>query len=138
MQNRMPKMKVLDFLTGLFKVFNLTAYYIDDPASEDNGKIYVDTLDNYYSDAVNNKLGGLIDLDKYLDVTEHTVNSVLPFTDINFNYQDTKVVLMENHFEQFNEVFGDAEFNVRVIHYTIYSTKTTLRAYLILLKGCLR
>jgi hypothetical protein len=112
-QNRMPKMKVLDFLTGLFKVFNLTAYYIDDPASEDNGKIYVDTLDNYYSDAVNNKLGGLIDLDKYLDVTEHTVNSVLPFTDINFNYQDTKVVLMENHFEQFNEVFGDAEFNVR-------------------------
>ena len=113
LQDRLPKMKVIDFLTGLFKMFNLTAYYIDDPASLDDGKIYVDTLDNYYSDAVNNKLGGLIDLDKYLDVTEHTVNSVLPFTDINFNYQDTKVVLMENHFEQFNEVFGDAEFNVR-------------------------
>ena len=113
LQDRLPKMKVIDFLTGLFKMFNLTAYYIDDPASLDDGKIYVDTLDNYYSDAVNNKLGGLIDLDKYLDVTEHTVNSILPFTDINFNYQETNVVLMENHFEQFNEVFGDAEFNVR-------------------------
>jgi hypothetical protein len=113
LQDRLPKMKVIDFLTGLFKMFNLTAYYIDDPASLDDRKIYVDTLDNYYSDAVNNKLGGLIDLDKYLDVTEHTVNSILPFTDINFNYQETNVVLMENHFEQFNEVFGDAEFNVR-------------------------
>jgi hypothetical protein len=53
------------------------------------GKIYVDTLDNYYADAVNNKLKGLIDLDKYLDITDHTVNSVLPFTDINFKYQET-------------------------------------------------
>ena len=108
-----PKMKVIDFLTGLFKMFNLTAYFIDDLNDDDYGKIYVDTLDNYYLDAVNNRLGGLIDLDKYVDSSEHTVDSVLPFTDINFNYQETDTVLMENHFEQFNEVFGDAEFNVR-------------------------
>ena len=108
-----PEMKVIDFLTGLFKMFNLTAYYIDDPASSDNGKIYVDTLDNYYSDAVNNKLGGLIDLDKYLDVTEHTVNSVLPFTDIEFKYKENSSLLMRQHEEAFGEVFGDAEFNVR-------------------------
>lgn len=112
-EERMPKMKVIDFLTGLFKTFNLTAYFIDDFGDAQYGKIYVDTLDNYYADAINNKLKGLIDLDKYLDITEHTVNSVLPFTDINFKYQETDVVLMENHFEQFNEVFGDAEFNVR-------------------------
>ena len=110
---RMPKMKVIDFLTGLFKMFNLTAYYIDDPADADDGKIYVDTLDNFYSDAVNNKLGGIIDLDKYLDVTSHTVNATLPFTDIEFKYQETNTVLMEHHLEEFKEVFGDAEFNVR-------------------------
>ena len=109
-----PKMKVMDFLTGLFKMFNLTAYFIDDYGDTLNyGRIYVDTLDNYYADAVNNKLGGLIDIDKYLDASQHTVNSVLPFTDINFNYQETNTVLMENHELQFNEVFGDAEFNVR-------------------------
>lgn len=113
MEDRLPKMKVIDFLTGLFKMFNLTAYYIDDPADANDGKIYVDTLDNYYADAVNNKLGGLIDLDKYLDVSSHTVDATLPFTDIEFKYQETNTVLMENHFEQFNEVFGDAEFNVR-------------------------
>ena len=113
MLDRFPKMKVVDFLTGIFKVFNLTAYFIDDYGSSEYGKIYVDTLDNYYADAVNNNLGGLVNLDKYLDITEHTVNSVLPFTDIHFKYQETNTVLMENHFEQFNEVFGDAEFNVR-------------------------
>jgi len=111
--NVLPKMKVIDFLTGLFKMFNLTAYFIDDLNDDDYGKIYVDTLDNYYLDAVNNRLGGLIDLDKYVDSSEHTVDSVLPFTDINFNYQENDTVLMENHLEQFNEVFGDAEFNVR-------------------------
>jgi hypothetical protein len=118
MEERFPKMKVIDFLTGLFKMFNLTAYFIDDKDDSDynlNDKptIYVDTLDNYYADAVNNKLGGLIDIDKYADSSQHSVNSVLPFTDINFNYQDTNTVLMDNHEFQFNEVFGDAEYNVR-------------------------
>jgi hypothetical protein len=111
--DRLPKMKVIDFLTGIFKMFNLTAYYIDDVSDSDYGKIYVDTLDNYYEDALNNRLGGLVDIDDYLDITEHTVNSLLPFTDINFKYQETNTVLMNNHFEQFNEVFGNAEFNVK-------------------------
>jgi hypothetical protein len=106
-------MKVIDFLTGLFKMFNLTAYYIDDYGDLNYGKIYVDTLDNFYSDAIHNPLGGLIDIDDYLDIKEHTVDSVLPYTDIKFEYQQTDVVLMENHFARFNEVFGDSEYNVR-------------------------
>jgi|11BtaG_2_1085332.scaffolds.fasta_scaffold01602_2 hypothetical protein len=123
MKDRLPKMKVMDFLTGLFKMFNLVAYYIDEEGNprlttnrqfdDDRPLIYIDTLDNFYSDSINNKLGGLIDLDKYLDTTSHTVNSTLPFTDIKFNYEKTDTVLMENHLEQFNEVFGDAEFNVK-------------------------
>jgi len=113
MEERLPKIKVIDFLTGIFKLFNLTAYYIDDEGDPDFGKIYVDTLDNFYEDALNNPLQGLIDIDKYLDIKEHQIDSVLPFTDIEFKYEDTNVVLMENHFEQFNEVFGNAEFNVR-------------------------
>jgi len=111
--NIMPKMKVIDFLTGLFKMFNLTAYFIDDRGDENYGKIYVDTLDNFYSDALNNKSGGIIEIEKYVDASNHTVESVLPFTDISFTYQETKTVLMENHLQQFNEVFGDSEFNVK-------------------------
>jgi len=110
---KLPKMKVMDFMVGIFKIFNLTAFYIDDVSDSNFGKIYVDTLDNFYSDATYNKIGPTINIDKYLDTTDHTVNSTLPFTDINFKYEETKTVLMNNHFEQFNEVFGDAEFNVR-------------------------
>ena len=109
---QMPKLKVLDFLTGIFKIFNLTAYYIEDPTDSDYGKIYVDTLDNFYADAVNNQLTQTISIDKYVDVSEHNVDVTLPFTDIDFEYEETKTVLMEHHEERFGEVFGNAEFNV--------------------------
>ena len=118
LEDRLPEMKVIDFLTGLFKMFNLTAYYIDDlddPDYNTNGKqtVYVDTLDNYYEDALNNRLGGMVDITKYVDISTHTIDALLPFTDIEFKYSETNTVLMEHHFEKFNEVFGDAEFNVR-------------------------
>lgn len=112
-KDRLPNIKVIDFLTGIFKMFNLTAYYIDDESDADYGKIYVDTLDNFYADAVNNRLGGTIDIDKYLDTKEHDVSSVLPFTDIDFEYEETNTVLMRHHYEQFAEVFGNSEFNVK-------------------------
>lgn len=113
MDQRFPTMKVIDFLTGIFKLFNLTAYYIEDPTDNDYEKIYVDTLDNFYSDAVNNQLTQTITLDKYVDIKEHEVESTLPFTDIDFRFEETNTVLMKNHENQFGEIFGNGEFNVR-------------------------
>jgi len=113
LERTMPKMKVIDFLTGLFKLFNLTAFYIDDISDANFGKIYVDTLDNFYNDGQYNKLGTTIDITKYRDITDHQVDSLLPFTDIEFKYEETNVVLMENHLARFNEIFGNAEYNVR-------------------------
>jgi hypothetical protein len=52
-----PEMKVIDFLTGLFKMFNLTAYV-------NNGEIVVKTLDSYYAG------GTTRDITKYIDVKE--------------------------------------------------------------------
>lgn len=112
-EQKAPEMKVVDFLTGIFKVFNLTAYYIEDPSDSDYKKIYVDTLDNYYADAVNNRLTQTITLDKYVDINEHQVDSILPFTDIEFKYAETNTVFMEHHQETFKEVYGNAEYNIR-------------------------
>ena len=106
----LPEMKIIDFLTGIFKVFNLTAYYISDEGDDDFGKIYVDTLDNFYSDAVNNRLGGMIDIDKYFDVTQHEVEAVLPFNRIDFLYKETDTILMSQHSAEFGEVFGNSEY----------------------------
>ena len=115
-KNFMPDMGVMDFLTGLFKMFNLTAYYITDRRDADYGKIFVDTLDEFYKNVSDNHFKGLIDLTEYTDITSHDVDSVLPFTEIYFKYQDPKYLLSEKHQEASGEVFGDSTYNVRKNH----------------------
>jgi len=118
-----PKIKIINFLTGIFKMFNLTAYYIDDAADADYEKIYVDTLDNYYADAVNNPSGGSTDITKYVDISNTEIKPSIQFTEIDFKYEEPSTLLSINHQEQFNHIFGNEEFkpnNVdRGVAYTI-------------------
>ena len=105
-----PKIKIIDFLTGIFKMFNLTAYYVTDAADADYEKIYVDTLDNYYADATNNPSGGSTDITKYVNISNTEIKPTTLFTEINFKYQDPSTLLSINHEEQFNDIFGNEEF----------------------------
>ncbi len=107
--DNVPKIKTIDFLTGLFKMFNLTAYYIDDVADADFGKIYVDTLDNFYLDAVNNPSEGSYDITKHIDTKELTIDRAFEYNQINFEYEKPSTLLSINHQEQFNEIFGNEE-----------------------------
>ena len=107
--DNVPKIKTIDFLTGLFKMFNLTAYYIDDVADADFGKIYVDTLDNFYLDAINNPSEGSYDITKHIDTKELTIDRAFEFNQINFEYEEPSTLLSINHQEQFNEIFGNEE-----------------------------
>ena len=94
---QIPKMKVLDFLTAIFKMFNLVAYV-------DGTEIIVKTLDSYYSDGVN------YDITKYIDVSESQTNSVLPFREIIFGYEGLGSFLANRHNELFNEDWGTEEY----------------------------
>ena len=58
---QMPKLKIKDFLNGLFRQFNLTAYV------DFNNEIVVKTLDNYYAG------GDTQDITQYVKTDEHTV-----------------------------------------------------------------
>ena len=107
--DNVPKIKTIDFLTGLFKMFNLTAYYIDDVADTDFGKIYVDTLDNFYLDAVNNPSEGSYDITKHIDTKQLTIDRAFEYNQINFEYEKPSTLLSINHQEQFNEIFGNEE-----------------------------
>jgi len=107
--DNVPKIKTIDFLTGLFKMFNLTAYYIDDVADTDFGKIYVDTLDNFYLDAVNNPSEGSYDITKHIDTKDLIIERAFEFNQINFEYEKPSTLLSINHQEQFNEIFGNEE-----------------------------
>ena len=102
---RIPKMKIYDFMTGLFKLFNLTAYYIDDENDPDFGKIKVLPLDEFYDD--NPKI---FDITKYVDSSNTDIESTIPFSEIEFKYQEPKTLLMLKHKEKFNEVFGDTTY----------------------------
>ena len=74
-QEQIPEMKVIDFLSGLFKMFNLTAYVQND------GKIKVQTLDSFYSG------GSTRDISKYVDINESSVDVALPYKEIKFEYK---------------------------------------------------
>lgn len=97
-RKNIPDIKIIDFLTGLFKMFNLTAY-------KENGKIYVDTLDSYYTS------GTLRDVTEYTDSTTKSVDKALPYREIDFKYEDTNNILAKNHKEQSQSDWGSAAYN---------------------------
>lgn len=103
--DQMPKIKVIDFLSGILKMFNLTIYYVDDESDADYGKIRMLPLDDFYDD--NPKI---FDITKYVDSSEHDVESTIPFSEIDLEYEKPKTLLMKQHEESFNHIFGDEEF----------------------------
>ena len=104
-----PKLKVIDFLTGIFKMFNLTAYYVEDVGDADFDKIKVDTLDEFYADRVNNPSEGEWDITKFVDTSRLQVNRAFEYNEIDFSYQEPSTLLSINHQEEFNDIFGDEE-----------------------------
>ena len=96
---QIPEMKVIDFLTGLFKMFNLTAFEHDD------GTIFVDTLDNFYTTGVNH------DISQYVDVNSSQVNLALPYSEIIFRFKGLQSFLANAYKEVNNEEWGTLRFN---------------------------
>jgi len=103
--DQMPKIKVIDFISGILKMFNLTIYYVDDESDADYDKIRILPLDDYYDDNPS-----IFDITKYIDSSEHDVESTIPFSEIDLEYEKPKTLLMKQHEESFNHIFGDEEF----------------------------
>jgi len=118
--NQLPDIKVIDFITGLFKMFNLTAYYIDDETdpeyNADTPVVKVITLDDYFADAVNNQSDGLIDITKYINTEAHQANTSLPFSEIDFSFQKTESSINDNHLQLTGASFGDSNVSMSNIY----------------------
>ena len=112
--NQLPDMKILDFLTGLFKMFNLTAYVNEPIPLDANGNynpvIDIKTLDDYYADAILNTSTGTIDLSQEIDIEAHSVKAARPFTKVSLEYEETETVLMQQHKATHNKSFGNTSF----------------------------
>ena len=96
---QLPELKVLEFLTGLFKTFNLTAF--KDPNTE---QIIVKTLDDFYSDFVRH------DITEYVDTDETVVAEALPFTNIEYRYPEPKSILAQQFERLNNRRYGELEY----------------------------
>ncbi len=101
-QQQIPNIKVIDFLTSLFKMFNLTAY-------EKDGVIYVQTLDDFYN--------GLNGVQREWNLTsnlnlDYEVLPSLPFREVDFAYKGLKTFLARNHEETFKVGWGTEEYDI--------------------------
>ena len=95
----MPDMTILEFLTGLFKMFNLVAEVRNDSLTEKT--IVVKTLDNYYLSS-----GKETDLTEKIDISTSSVNKALPYTKITFEYDDVGSLLAKQHSETSGQTWG--------------------------------
>ena len=98
---QIPKMKIIDFLSGLFNMFNLTAYV------NNVGTIVVRTLDSYYADSTQ-----VYNIDKYLDTTKSTVDIALPFKEINFSYKGLGTFLSQQFNQLTNSGWGSLSYSL--------------------------
>ena len=111
---QIPEMKVIDFVSGLFKTFNLVAY-----VEKNTDVIIVKTLNEFYED------GNVYDISKFVDNTKSSVNISLPYREINFQHEDTNTFLAAIHNQKFNKVWGKSEYtNGEKLDGGIYSIKT--------------
>lgn len=106
----LPEMKIIDFLSALFKMFNLVAYVTD------SGQIQVKTLDDFYSTTER-------DITKYIDAESSQVNVAIPYKEIFFKYADTDTILAQQHFQEIAEVIdGRGPFEWGAVEYTATDT----------------
>lgn len=95
---QIPDMKILDFLTGLFKLFNLTAYVV-------NGVIQVKPLNDFYLNPTT------YDITEFVDVNSSKVDVALPFKEVRFKFKDTKTFLANKFSELNNRTWGETFYN---------------------------
>ena len=95
--DQMPKMKIIDFLNNLWKMFNLTAYLED-------GVVVVKTLDNFYSTGIER------DITKYIDVENSDIDRALQYKEIDFKFSEPKTFLTLKGNEISNFEFGNLNY----------------------------
>ena len=97
---QIPKIKIIDFLTNIFKMFNLTAFV------NESGTIVVQKLDDFYaaSSITHN-------IDDYVDSTKSTVDVALPFKEIDFSYTGLGTFLAKQYEQLNNRKWGSLDYS---------------------------
>ena len=97
--NSLPKIKVIDFMTNLFKMFNLIAYF-------EGTELVVKTLDQYYLNSSHEEFN----IDEYVDISSSEVNRSEIYNEINYEYKKANTILAINSNEATNDEYGNERF----------------------------
>jgi len=99
--NNLPKIKIIDFLKGIFQMFKLIVI------PKDNGVIYVNTLKDYYLQ------GQLYDITRYINWESYDVSRGDILSEINYNFQEPKTIANLQFKENTSIAYGDLEAIIR-------------------------
>ena len=100
----MPNYKIMDFLSDLFKMYNLVAFEV--PQDDGSIKIKITSYDYY----INN--GTKRDITKYIDIAKGSVERISPFSTIDYKFAKSKTFLAINQKSLTGDNFGEANFSV--------------------------
>ncbi len=95
---QIPELSIKDFLNGLFRAFNLTAYV------DFNDQIVVKTLDSYYA------AGDTFDITDFVKTDQHTVGEALPFSNVDLEYSEPKSILAQTFRSMNNKRYGELNY----------------------------
>lgn len=85
LKDNMPDIKVIDFLTALFKMFNLTSFFSDNT-------IKVQPLQDFYAASTT-----VHDITEHLDLNTSEVTLPIPYDNISFNYAGNETFFTAFH-----------------------------------------
>lgn len=100
--DNIPRIKIIDFLTSLFKMFNLTAF-------EKDGVINVKTLESFYAS------GTTRDITELIDPTKSSTDTALPFRDVHFKFDNEGSKLAKQHQQKLStegERWGELKYTL--------------------------
>jgi len=94
---QIPKMKVIDFLTNIFKMFNLVAY-------KENDQIQALPFNDF------NSQGNSYDITKYVDASKSTIEKVLKYKSVKFGFKSKQSFLIQNQQEILGNDFAGESY----------------------------
>lgn len=105
----LPDIKIADFVSGIFKQFNLTCTPFG------KNKFKIETLETWYA------MGRIIDVTKYIDIDSIDIERAKLFKKIIFKHQKSDTLFNTNFRDLFKREYGDLDqvFNYDGNEYTI-------------------
>ncbi len=96
-----PKIKVIDFMSALFRMFKLVVI------ADRYDNVYINTLNDYYAQ------GKLYNLTKYIDFTSNDVERGTLLNQINFNFEEPTTILNSQFKLNTSTAYGDEDLTIR-------------------------